>query len=115
MTSPGARSTWCGGIADPKKVGILGVHTAATPHSQALRLLRTLTPPRWTLSVIQPDYPVGIDSAVLEPIRKLFYERMGDPNTPEGKALLTERSPLTYANKITNTSARVQGETIARE
>ena len=23
-----------------------------------------------------------------EPIRKLFYERMGDPNTPEGKAQL---------------------------
>jgi dipeptidyl aminopeptidase/acylaminoacyl peptidase len=32
--------------------------------------------------------------------RKQFYTRMGDPNTEEGKALLKERSPLTYADKI---------------
>src|SRR6478672_1148480 len=34
---------------------------------------------------------------------------MGDPNTTEGKALLTERSPLTYANKITTPLLVVQG------
>ena len=44
-----------------------------------------------------------------ESIRKLFYERMGDPNTPEGKALLTERSPLTYADKIKTPLLVVQG------
>jgi len=34
---------------------------------------------------------------------------MGDPNTAEGKALLTERSPLTYADKIKTPLLVVQG------
>ena len=34
-------------------------------------------------------------------IRAQFYKRMGDPTTPEGLALLKERSPLYYADKIT--------------
>ncbi len=32
--------------------------------------------------------------------RKQFYTRMGDPDTDAGKALLKERSPLSYADKI---------------
>src|SRR5205807_6547195 len=44
-----------------------------------------------------------------ESIRKLFYERMGDPNSPEGKALLMERSPLTSAGKIKTPLMVVQG------
>src|SRR5258708_16105889 len=34
---------------------------------------------------------------------------MGGPNTPEGKALLTERSPLTQADKIKTPLLVVQG------
>ena len=34
------------------------------------------------------------------PIVSQFHERMGNPNTPEGLALLKERSPLYSANKI---------------
>ena len=33
-------------------------------------------------------------------IRTQFYKRMGDPNTPEGQALLKERSPLFKADQI---------------
>ena len=36
-----------------------------------------------------------------EPQVKQFHERMGNPNTPEGLALLKERSPLHKANAIT--------------
>jgi dipeptidyl aminopeptidase/acylaminoacyl peptidase len=36
-----------------------------------------------------------------EPIVAQFHERMGNPNTPEGLALLKERSPLYFADKIT--------------
>jgi dipeptidyl aminopeptidase/acylaminoacyl peptidase len=36
-----------------------------------------------------------------EPMVKQFHERMGNPSTPEGKALLQERSPLYKANAIT--------------
>jgi len=32
--------------------------------------------------------------------KQQMYRRMGDPNTEAGKALLTERSPLTFADKI---------------
>ena len=31
---------------------------------------------------------------------KQFHERMGNPETPEGKRLLVERSPLHQANRI---------------
>src|SRR5262249_23800478 len=34
------------------------------------------------------------------PILQLFKDRVGDPTTEEGKKLLTERSPLTYAAQI---------------
>ena len=32
--------------------------------------------------------------------KQQFYKRMGDPTTEEGRKLLTERSPLTYADRI---------------
>ena len=32
--------------------------------------------------------------------KQQFYKRMGDPTTAEGQALLKERSPLTYADRI---------------
>ena len=35
-----------------------------------------------------------------KPMLELFATRMGDPRTEEGRALLTERSPLTHADKI---------------
>ena len=35
-----------------------------------------------------------------EPMVKQFHERMGNPATPEGKALLVERSPLHKADRI---------------
>jgi len=35
-----------------------------------------------------------------ESIREQFYRRMGDPRTEQGRALLKERSPLYYADRI---------------
>ena len=35
------------------------------------------------------------------PMREIFYKRMGDPNTDEGRTLLEERSPLNYVDRIT--------------
>ncbi|MBB4152682.1 dipeptidyl aminopeptidase/acylaminoacyl peptidase [Sphingomonas jinjuensis] len=32
--------------------------------------------------------------------KQQFYKRMGDPTTPDGQALLKERSPLTFADRI---------------
>ena len=39
----------------------------------------------------------------------MFHVRMGDPTTPEGKALLVERSPLTSAGKIKTPLMVAQG------
>lgn len=49
--------------------------------SNLMTLLSTI-PPYWEAGKVQ------------------FYKRMGDPTTEEGRALLKERSPLTYVDKI---------------
>jgi dipeptidyl aminopeptidase/acylaminoacyl peptidase len=41
--------------------------------------------------------------------RITLYKRMGDPNTPEGKAQLMRQSPLTHADKIKTPLLVVQG------
>ena len=98
------------GIADPKKVAIMGgsyggyatlAGVAFTPDvyaagvsivgpSNLLTLLETI-PPYW------------------EAIRIIFHERMGNPNTPEGKKLLEAASPLNSATKIKTPLLVVQG------
>ncbi|MGC9998165.1 MAG: S9 family peptidase [Terriglobia bacterium] len=98
------------GIADPKRVGIFGgsyggyatlAGVAFTPdvYSAAVDLfgpsnLITL------LNSIPPYWEAG---------RQMFYRRMGNPTTPEGKALLVERSPLTSAAKIKTPLMIAQG------
>ena len=98
------------GIADPKRVGIMGgsyggyatlAGVAFTPDvyqaavsivgpSNLLSLLETI-PPYW------------------EAGRIIFHERMGDPNTPEGKKQLERQSPLNSAGKIKTPLMVVQG------
>jgi dipeptidyl aminopeptidase/acylaminoacyl peptidase len=98
------------GIADPKRVGIMGgsyggyatlAGVAFTPDlykaavdivgpSNLLTLLDSI-PPYW------------------EAARKTMYARMADPETPQGKEWLTERSPLTEASKIKTALMVVQG------
>lgn len=98
------------GIVDSKRVGIMGVSyggyatlagLAFTPElyacgvdivgpSNLMTLLNTI-PPYW------------------ESIRTLFHYRMGDPNTPEGKAQLEKQSPLNSASNIKVPLMVVQG------
>jgi dipeptidyl aminopeptidase/acylaminoacyl peptidase len=98
------------GIADPKRVGILGgsyggyatlAGVAFTPDvyaagvsivgpSNLMTLLNSL-PPYW------------------EAGRKMFHVRMGDPNTPDGKKQLERQSPLFSADKIKTPLLVVQG------
>ncbi|HEY6388316.1 MAG TPA: S9 family peptidase [Candidatus Acidoferrum sp.] len=106
----GARYLIAEGIADPKRVGIFGgsyggyatlAGVAFTPDVYAAAVdlfgpsnLITL------LNSIPPYWEAG---------RQMFYRRMGDPTTPEGKALLVERSPLTSAAKIKTPLMIAQG------
>jgi dipeptidyl aminopeptidase/acylaminoacyl peptidase len=98
------------GIADPKRVGILGgsyggyavlAGLAFTPDVYAAGVsivgpsnLNTL------LESIPPYWEAG---------RKMFYMRMGDPTTPEGRKQLERQSPLFSANKIKTPLLVVQG------
>jgi dipeptidyl aminopeptidase/acylaminoacyl peptidase len=98
------------GIADPKRIGIMGgsyggyatlAGVTYTPDLYAAAVafvapssLRTL------LESIPPYWEAG---------RAIFHKRMGDPNTPEGKKLLEERSPLNYVSKIKTPLMVVQG------
>ena len=106
----GAKYLIAEGIADSKRVGIFGgsyggyatlAGVAFTPDVYAAAVdlfgpsnLITL------LNSIPPYWEAG---------RQMFYRRMGDPTTPEGKALLVERSPLTSAAKIKTPLLIAQG------
>jgi dipeptidyl aminopeptidase/acylaminoacyl peptidase len=98
------------GIADPKRVGIMGgsyggyatlAGVAYTPDLYAAGVaivapsnLKTL------LEAIPPYWEAG---------RTIMYKRMGDPNTPEGKAQMERQSPLNSADKIKTPLMVVQG------
>lgn len=98
------------GIADPRHVGIMG----GSYGGYATLAGVTFTPDVYAAAV---DYvgPSNLNTLLesippyWEPIRKMFYKRMGDPTTEEGKALLKERSPLFYADKIHTPLLVVQG------
>jgi dipeptidyl aminopeptidase/acylaminoacyl peptidase len=98
------------GIADPKRVAILGgsyggyaalAGVAFTPDVYAAAVsivgpsnLMTL------LDSIPPYWEAG---------RKMFYMRMGDPTTEAGKTQLARQSPLNSADKIKTPLLVVQG------
>lgn len=98
------------GIADPKRVGILG----GSYGGYATLAGVTFTPEVYAAAVdiVGPSNLITLLESIpayWEPIRKVFYERMGDPNTAEGKALLAERSPLHSADKIKTPLLVAQG------
>ena len=98
------------GIADPKRVGIMGgsyggyatlAGVAFTPDLYAAAVdivgpsnLITL------LDSIPPYWEAG---------RIIFHERMGNPKTPEGRARLEQQSPLNSAQKIKTPLLVAQG------
>lgn len=107
----GAKYLIAEGIADPKKIGIMG----GSYGGYATLAGVTFTPDLYAAAV---DY-VGPSSLItlLENIppyweagRQLFYQRMGDPTTPEGKAQLERQSPINHANKIKTPLLVVQGQ-----
>jgi dipeptidyl aminopeptidase/acylaminoacyl peptidase len=98
------------GIADPKRVGILG----GSYGGYATLAGVTFTPDLYAAAVdiVGPSNLITLLGSIppyWEPIRKVFYERMGNPNTPEGKALLEAASPIHSADKIRTPLLVAQG------
>jgi dipeptidyl aminopeptidase/acylaminoacyl peptidase len=106
----GARYLVAQGIADPKRIGIMGgsyggyatlAGVAFTPDVYAA-----------AVSIVGPSNLITLLDSIppyWEAARLIFYERMGDPRTPEGKAQLVRQSPLTAAQKIQTPLLVAQG------
>ncbi|MGH9959408.1 MAG: alpha/beta hydrolase family protein [Pyrinomonadaceae bacterium] len=89
------------GIADPKRVGIMGVSYGGYAALAGV----AFTPDVYSaaVSIVGPSNLITFLESVppyWEPDRELFYRRMGDPTSPEGKARLERQSPLNSAGKI---------------
>jgi dipeptidyl aminopeptidase/acylaminoacyl peptidase len=106
----GVKSLVDQGIADPKRIGIMGgsyggyatlAGVAFTPDTYAAAVAIVAPSNLKTLLESIPPY--------WEAIRTVFYKRMGDPNTPEGLAQMRRQSPLYSADKIKTPLMVVQG------
>jgi len=89
------------GITTPDKVAIMG----GSYGGYATLAGVTMTPDKFAcgVDIVGPSNLETLLKTIppyWAAIRTQFYKRMGDPNTPEGTALLKERSPLYYADKI---------------
>ena len=98
------------GIADPKRVGILGGSYGGYATLAGI----TYTPDLYAaaVAIVAPsnlNTLLGSIPPYWEQIRQTFYKRMGDPNTPEGKAQLERQSPLNHVDKIKTPLMIVQG------
>ena len=98
------------GIADPKRVAIMG----GSYGGYAALAGVTFTPDEYAASVaiVAPSNLQTLLEAIppyWEAIRTVFYKRMGDPNTPEGLAQMKRQSPLYSADKIKTPLLVVQG------
>ncbi len=98
---PGAQ-----GIADPKRVAILGgsyggyatlAGVAFTPDLYAAAV--AIVGPSNLITLLESIPPYW------EAGRQIFYMRMGDPTTPEGQAQLERQSPLNSAGQDKDAAA----------
>lgn len=98
------------GIADPKRVGILGGSYGG--YATLAGLAFTPDVYRAGVDIVGPsNLNTLLDSVppYWEAMRKMLHARMADPATAEGKAWLKERSPLTAADQIKTPLLVVQG------
>ncbi len=98
------------GVADPQRVGILG----GSYGGYATLAGVTFTPDLYAaaVAIVAPsnlNTLLGSIPPYWVQIRVLFHKRMGDPNTPEGKAQLERQSPLNHVAKIKTPLMIVQG------
>src|SRR5512147_154710 len=98
------------GIADAKKVGIMGgsyggyatlAGVAFTPDLYAAAV--DIVGPSNLITLLESIPPYW------EAGRIIFHERMGNPNTPEGRKQLERQSPLNSAQKIRTPLLVAQG------
>ena len=98
------------GIADPKRVAILGGSYGG--YATLAGVAFTPDVYRAGVDIVGPSNLITLLDAIppyWEAGKKMMFSRMADPATPEGKAWLKERSPLNSAEKIKTPLMVVQG------
>jgi dipeptidyl aminopeptidase/acylaminoacyl peptidase len=98
------------GIADPKRVGIMGGSYGG--YATLAGVAFTPDVYRAGVDIVGPANLLTLLDAIppyWEAARKIMYARMADPGTPRGQAWMKERSPLTDANQIKTPLMVVQG------
>ena len=107
----GRRSIWWSeGIADPKRIGILGGSYGGYAALAGVAFTPDLY--RAAVDIVGPSNLMTLLASIppyWEAGRKIMYARMADPETPAGKKWLEERSPLYSAAKIKTPLLVVQG------
>src|SRR3954467_64870 len=108
--SNGVRYLIANGTVDPKRVGIMGGSYGGYDPLAGL----AFTPDLYAagVSIVGPSNLITLLNSIppyWESIRTVFNERMGNPNTPEGKAQLERQSPLNSAAKIKAPLLVIQG------
>ncbi|MGB3226455.1 MAG: prolyl oligopeptidase family serine peptidase [Saprospiraceae bacterium] len=98
------------GIADPKRIGIMG----GSYGGYATLAGVTYTPDLYSaaISIVGPSSLLTLLASIppyWEAGRKIFHLRMGDPTTPEGEAQLRRQSPLFHVDQIKTPLMIVQG------
>jgi len=98
------------GIADPKRIGILGGSYGGYATLAGVAFTPDLY--RAAVDIVGPSNLITLLQAIppyWEAGRKIMYARMANPDTPAGKQWLEERSPLHSAAKIHTPLMVVQG------
>jgi dipeptidyl aminopeptidase/acylaminoacyl peptidase len=106
----GVRHLVAEGIADAKRVGIMG----GSYGGYATLAGVAFTPDVYAagVSIVGPSNLITLLESIppyWEAIRTVFHTRMGDPRTPEGRKQLERQSPLNGADKITTPLLVIQG------
>ena len=106
----GAKYLVAQGIADPKRIGIMG----GSYGGYATLAGVAFTPDLYAaaVSIVGPSNLITLLDSIppyWESFRIIFHERMGNPKTPEGKAQLVRQSPLNSAQKIKTPLLVAQG------
>jgi dipeptidyl aminopeptidase/acylaminoacyl peptidase len=98
------------GIADPERIGILGGSYGGYATLAGVAFTPDLY--RAAVDIVGPSNLMTLLDSLppyWEAGRKIMYARMANPDTPEGKKWLEERSPLFSAEKIKTPLMVVQG------
>jgi dipeptidyl aminopeptidase/acylaminoacyl peptidase len=107
----GAKYLVAQGIADPKRIGIMG----GSYGGYATLAGVAFTPDLYAaaVSIVGPSNLITLLDSIppyWEAGRTIFYQRMGNPTTPEGKAQLERQSPLNSASRIKTPLLVAQGQ-----